>query len=65
MSFFIDATLVGTFSSPSSGNQDYVYDFNVYANESLPLGNHTITIQSGRPADTQSSTILLDYITYS
>jgi len=65
MTFFIDTSLVGTFSSPSSGSQDCEYNFNVYANKSLPLGNHTITIQSGRAADEQGSSILLDYITYS
>jgi hypothetical protein len=64
MTFFIDGVQVGTFSQPGVGTGNFTYNVNVYANDTLPPGNHTLTLQNGH-TDGPDSLALLDYITYS
>lgn len=65
MIFTIDLQQVGTFSySPVAGQSGFLYNALVYCNESLPAGNHTLTIQSGHSGG-PASIIMLDRIVYS
>ena len=64
MDFFIDGQLVGSYVHPPNGDGTYEYNVPVYANDSLPPGEHTIIVVNGRPSGRQSLT-LLDYIIYS
>lgn len=61
ITFYIDGVLVDEFSHISG--PDYVYNVLVYANSSLSLGSHTITIVNGKPAG-ENSLFILDSIVY-
>ena len=62
--FEIDSEFVGTFVHNPSSSETFTYNALVYANQSLPDGNHTLTIQNGQVGDLMS-TVLLDYLVYS
>ncbi|KAI0666261.1 hypothetical protein C8Q78DRAFT_1072504 [Trametes maxima] len=64
MTFLLDGEQVGRFVRAAPGNPTYHYNVPVYVNESLPAGEHTITIVNGEPNGNRSL-ILLDYIVYS
>ena len=64
MSFFLDGNLVGSYRQLPTGDATYEYNVPVYANDSLPPGEHTIVVVNGRPSRRQSIN-LLDYIIYS
>lgn len=62
MTFFIDSQQVGNFIQAPDGNTSYTYNALVYANESLTLTPHTISIEAGYGGI--KSLIILGYITY-
>ncbi|KAI0651454.1 hypothetical protein C8Q79DRAFT_899452 [Trametes meyenii] len=64
MTFLLDGEQVGRFVRPAPGDTTYHYNVPVYVNESLPAGEHTITIVNGE-SNGNRSLILLDYIVYS
>lgn len=63
MTFSIDEQQVGYYQFEASGGDVYAYDVLVYANDTLDMGNHTLTIQNGRP-DGRQYLMFLDYITF-
>lgn len=66
MIFKIDSEEVGTFNLQmvESGGDAFIYNFLVYANSSMRMDSHTLTIQNGRPGG-PASLMMLDYIVYS
>ena len=64
LTFGIDSEFAGTFVHNPSSSETLTYNALVYANQSLPDGNHTLTIQNGRVGN-PISTVLLDYLVYS
>jgi hypothetical protein len=69
LTFVMDDEVVGTFThgwagDVPNGTQDYEYNAVVYANESIPLGLHSFTLQVGQ-VNGSSSLVLFDHLTYS
>lgn len=65
MTFLIDSHPAGTFVHvPQGGPSLFTYNVSVFANDSLPNGNHTLTIQNGVVGGPKSL-VLLDYVVYS
>ncbi|KAJ8509520.1 hypothetical protein ONZ45_g8322 [Pleurotus djamor] len=62
MVFLIDGELAGNFQRqrPSSSSPNLL----VFRSQSLEMGEHTLTIQNGRPETQQQVVMLLDYIEY-
>lgn len=63
MSFFINGTLMNTFSEPAPGTNGYDYNVTVFSAPSLPPGLHNLAIQNGH-IDGPKSLMLLDAIVY-
>ncbi|KAJ3560363.1 hypothetical protein NP233_g10888 [Leucocoprinus birnbaumii] len=63
MAFYLDGDHVGDYNVATSGGNSLAYDTLVYANNSLGLGRHNLTIVNGR-ADDQWYLMILDYIEY-
>ena len=63
MEFLIDGEQVGTFQLTPTGEDAFVYNVPVYTNESLPSGQHTLAVMSGRIGGSQAPA-LLDYFVY-
>ncbi|KAF8891272.1 hypothetical protein BD779DRAFT_1514248 [Infundibulicybe gibba] len=67
MSFFLDGSLVDTYSGipPSTITSKFGFQYNVlvYSNSSLQLGSHQLEIKNGLHSN--NSIIILDYISYS
>ena len=65
LTFLIDDRPAGSYvHNPRIGGEPVTYNVPVYANLTLPDGNHTLVIQNGRIGGPKSL-ILLDYIIYS
>ncbi len=67
MFFYIDGVEVGQFMISSAGGAQTAVDANgplVYANNTLPLGNHTLRIQNGPSTNESTSLMMLDKIVY-
>jgi hypothetical protein len=62
LTFSIDGVQVGDFSYNPDGSDTYVYDVLVYANTSIPNGNHTFGLHV--PQGANASLVLFDYIQY-
>lgn len=62
--FFIDGARVGTFTHTTTGDGTFLYNSTLYANSTLPYGNHIFKMQNGQPQDV-SSLVLFDYVVYS
>lgn len=63
MTFFIDGQNVGSFTRDTTGQSGYQYNVPVYANPSLPFGDHTFTLQNGRTGG-QAALALFDYMIF-
>ncbi|KAJ7592070.1 hypothetical protein C8J56DRAFT_886795 [Mycena floridula] len=64
LTFFIDSNKVGSFQRPTVGGQSgYSYNVQLYSNNTLSSGPHTLTIQNGQLGRPQSI-LLLDYVEY-
>ncbi|TFK76653.1 hypothetical protein BDN72DRAFT_829788 [Pluteus cervinus] len=61
MNFFIDTISAGSFSRPSTGSTQFLFNVQVFS-KSFTQGNHTLTIQNGQNG--AQSRLLLDYIVY-
>lgn len=61
--FFIDDQQVKTFSHTPSGDGSFVYNSLLYANASMPNGEHTLKMLNGQPGNL-SSLILFDKLVY-
>lgn len=61
--FVIDGDMVGSFSRVPPGGSAFLYNYNVYANDQLPMGAHTLTVINGQ-TNGLTSLILLDYVVY-
>ena len=62
LTFSLDGARVGSFSYNPDGSGSYLYNTLVYANTSVPNGNHTFVIHLPRgSADTFA---LFDYVQY-
>ena len=64
MSFLIDYEPAGSFARAPQGGVLFDYNVLVFANDTLPLANHTLTIQNGHVGGPKSL-VLLDYVVYS
>jgi hypothetical protein len=62
LTFSIDGAQVGSYSHSPDGSNTYLYNTLVYANASVPNGNHTFVIHSPRGAN--DSFVLFDYVQY-
>jgi len=62
LTFSIDGVQVGDFSYNPDGSDAYVYNALVYANTSIPNGNHTFVLHV--PQGANASLVLFDYIEY-
>jgi len=62
LTFSIDGSLVGSFSHTPDGSGTFLYNTLVYANTSVPNGDHTFIIHSPRGID--ASLVLFDYVEY-
>ena len=62
LTFSIDGAQVGSYSHIPDGSNTYLYNTLVYANASVPNGNHTFVIHSPRGAN--DSFVLFDYVQY-
>ncbi|KAJ7652003.1 hypothetical protein DFH06DRAFT_538901 [Mycena polygramma] len=62
MTFLIDGIQAGTFSYSPTGASDF-RPSNVFVSKDLPLLNHTLVIQNGRPGG-RESLVILDSLTY-
>ena len=64
ISFFIDGQPAGYFKYiPPNIPNSYVYNSLLWHSDTLPLGQHTFSLQNGRPGG-NLSLILLDYVVY-
>ncbi|KAG6857671.1 hypothetical protein H0H87_010240 [Tephrocybe sp. NHM501043] len=63
MIFLIDWQPAGNYYRVLTGDGAFEYNTLVFGNQTLPQGNHTLTIQNGHVGGTRSR-VLLDYITY-
>ncbi|KAF9448665.1 hypothetical protein P691DRAFT_32509 [Macrolepiota fuliginosa MF-IS2] len=64
MTFYLDGDVVGTFVKNAPGTPGFIYNVCVYANDSLPSGEHFLQIQNGH-TDGNKTLLLLDYLVYS
>ncbi|TDL24136.1 hypothetical protein BD410DRAFT_719993 [Rickenella mellea] len=62
LTFTLDGAVVGTFVHVPDSSSDFIYNVPFYTNPSLPMGQHTLHIESN--AVTQSALILFDYAIY-
>ncbi|KIM72093.1 hypothetical protein PILCRDRAFT_829994 [Piloderma croceum F 1598] len=62
LTFSIDGSLVGSFSHTPDGSGTFLYNQTVYANDSVPNGDHTFIIHS--PRGMNASLVLFDYVEY-
>ncbi|TDL24135.1 hypothetical protein BD410DRAFT_109396 [Rickenella mellea] len=62
LTFTLDGAVVGTFVHVPDNSSNFVYNVPFYANSSVPLGEHTLHIESN--AVTQSALVLFDYAVY-
>jgi hypothetical protein len=63
LSFIVDRETVGNFDQPLPPGDGFLYDYLVFATDTLSDTNHTLTIQNGHSGGSDS-TVYLDYITY-
>ena len=64
ISFFIDGQPAGNLQyNPPGIPNSYVYNALLWHNNTLPPGQHTFSLQNGRPGG-NLSLILLDYVVY-
>ncbi|KAJ7923044.1 hypothetical protein B0H13DRAFT_2185293 [Mycena leptocephala] len=61
--FYLDGVQVGTLLRTAVEPAGYEYNVPVYANPSIPQGQHTLVMQNGRPNGIQSL-MILDSIVY-
>jgi len=61
--FFIDGEPVGRFIQQADGDDEFTYNFPVYANESLEEGPHTFSMEIGNSG--QTALALFDRLVYS
>jgi len=64
MTFLVDSQPAGEYIRQPTGDNTFQYNVLVFASQSLPHGNHTLTIQNGHIGGPMSL-VLLDYIVYS
>jgi hypothetical protein len=62
LTFSIDGAPVGTFSYIPDGSNTFLYNSLVYANVSIPNGNHTFVLEV--PQGANASLALFDYMEY-
>lgn len=62
LNFILDGEAVGQFDHTASTSTDYLFNQTVYANDSIPDGNHTLSISSS--GNTPASLLLFDYAVY-
>ncbi|EPQ52293.1 hypothetical protein GLOTRDRAFT_132411 [Gloeophyllum trabeum ATCC 11539] len=63
MQFFIDGARVGAFELAPNGSTAYTYQYPVYVNESIPVGQHVFSLESGHAGN--KSLVIFDYLVYS
>ncbi|KAJ3575895.1 hypothetical protein NP233_g789 [Leucocoprinus birnbaumii] len=63
MTFYINGTIIGTFTKPAPGTDGYDYNVTVFQATSLPPGLHDLAIQNGH-INGPKSLMLLDAIAY-
>lgn len=63
MSFLLDGKDVGNFTVDANGTDTLAYNILVYANASLAMDQHNLTIVNGR-TDGQRYLMIFDYIRY-
>ena len=63
LTFSIDGVQVGSYSHSPDGSGTYLYNTLVYANTSIPNGDHTFVIHT-TGNQTISSLTLFDYVVY-
>ena len=63
MVFVLDGQTMGSLTVVTSGSSYFEYNILVFANNSMPYGQHTFTLQTGRIGGARSL-VLLDFIMY-